>query len=215
MTTPSKSPFLTFQYLLDSNFCDEIAKSVRVEPLISQDGMPEASERYCVPLEDKIFSKIVPLVPQIENHFGIKYRGTEHLVFQQFPVSSKPAEPPHCENAVFKRKKWIKVKDRDLTAIIWLKDYQDTPPFNQATQVLGGKLEFPVYNFGLQPQKGTMVVYPSNERFISLTSAVLVGELQCIRIHMAGGTGEDGQGVWLYQPENFPGDFRTWFSDVV
>lgn len=211
----TKSPFLTFQYLLDSDLCDKIAKTVRVQPLFNEEGFPQSNERYYEPIETDIFSKIQPLIPEIETHYNIKYRGTEHLLFQQFPVTGKLAEPPHCENAVFKRKKWIKVKDRDLTAIIWLKDYQETPPFDQKTQVLGGKLEFPVYNFGLQPQKGTMVVYPANERFISLTSSVLVGELQCIRIHIAGGTGEDGQGVWLYQPNNFPGDFRTWFADVV
>ena len=211
----TKSPFLTFQYLLDSDYCDKIAKAVRVQPIFNEDGLPQSNERYVNSVEDEIFSKIQPLVPQIESHYGIKYRGTEHLLFQQFPATGKPAETPHCENAVFKRKKWIKVKDRDLTAIIWLKDYQESPPFDQTTQVLGGKLEFPVYNFGLQPQKGTMVVYPSNERFISLTTAILVGELQCIRVHIAGGTGDDGLGVWMYQPDKFPGDFRTWFADVV
>lgn len=211
----TKSPFLTYQYLLDSAFCDKIAKTVRVQPLYSDDGVPQSVERHYEAIEQEVFAKIQPHIPEIEKHYAIKYRGTEHLVFQQFPSTGKPAESPHCENAVFKRKKWVKVRDRDLTAIIWLKDYQEYPPFDQATQVLGGKLEFPVYNFGLQPQKGTMVVYPANERFISLTTAILVGELQCIRIHIAGGTGDDGQGVWMYQPDDFPGDFRTWFADVV
>lgn len=211
----TKSPFLTFQYLLDDDYCDKIAAEVRVQPLFNEDGVPQSNERFYEPLEEEIFEKIKPMIPHIESHFNMKYRGTEHLIFQQFPASGKTAEPPHCENAVFKRKKWVKVKDRDLTAIIWLKDYQEAPPFDQLSQVLGGKLEFPVYNFGLQAQKGTMVVYPSNERFISLTTAVLVGELQCIRIHMAGGVNEDGLGVWMYQPSDFPGDFRTWFSDVV
>ena len=44
------------------------------------------------------------------------------LIFQQFPANGKLGEEPHCENAVYKRKKWIKVKDRDLTGILWLKD---------------------------------------------------------------------------------------------
>lgn len=211
----TKSPFLVYQYLLRPEFCDHIAKTVRVNPTINQDNTPEAMERHYVPLEQDIFAHIEPLIPEIEQHYGLKYRGTEHLVFQQFPATGKQAEAPHCENAVFKRKKWIKVKDRDLTAIIWLKDHQDSPPFDQEKHVLGGKLEFPVYNFGLQPQKGTMVVYPANNRFISLTTAVLVGELQCIRLHIAAGTGEDGEGIWVYNPDEYQGDFRNWFSDVV
>jgi hypothetical protein len=66
-----------------------------------------------------------------------------------------------------------------------------------------------VYNFGFQPQKGTLVTYPANERFISLTSAVLVGELQCVRFHIC------GEGIWLYDPNDYPGDFRDWFAQII
>lgn len=205
-----KSPFLVFQDFLDSDRCDEIAREVRVEPDLDPEGIPLAMERHYVPLEDEIFEKFKPLISKFQQHYtGFKYRGTEHLVFQQFPATGKVAEEPHCENAVYKRKKWVRVKDRDLTGVLWLKDYKDTPPFNTETQVYGGKLEFPIYNFGFQAQKGTLVIYPSNERFISLTSAVLVGELQCIRFHVC------GEGMWLYNPDDYPGDFRVWFNDVV
>ena len=206
-----KSPFLVFQHLLEPDFCDKISQAVRVEPLKNDDGMLQATERYHTQSELQIFEKFQPLIPQLEEHYaGFKYRGTEHLLFQQFPVTNgQPAEEPHCENAVFKRKRWLKVKDRDLTGVLWLKDYQESPPFDMKTQVLGGKLEFPVYNFGFQAQKGTLVIYPACERFISLTSAILVGELQCIRFHIC------GEGLWIYNPEDFPGDFRTWFSDIV
>jgi hypothetical protein len=205
-----KSPFLVFQHLLEPEFCDKIAQDVRVEPLKNDDGILQATERYHPQSELSVFEKFQPLIPTLEEHYtGFKYRGTEHLLFQQFPVTNGNAEEPHCENAVYKRKRWLRVKDRDLTGILWLKDYQESPPFDVKTQVLGGKLEFPVYNFGFQAQKGTLVIYPACERFISLTSAILVGELQCIRFHIC------GEGLWLYQPEDYPGDFRTWFSDIV
>lgn len=205
-----KSPFLVFQDFIGFDDCDRIAREVRVNPDVDQDGNPLPMERHYVPLEGEIFEKFKPLIPNLESHYtGFKYRGTEHLVFQQFPVTGKVAEEPHCENAVYKRKKWVRVKDRDLTGVLWLKDYKDTPPFDIETQVYGGKLEFPIYNFGFQAQKGTLVIYPSNERFISLTSAVLVGELQAIRFHIC------GEGLWLYNPDDYPGDFRVWFNDVV
>jgi len=205
-----KSPFLVFQDLLDGAACDRIAAAVRVLPNKNEDGEDLAMERHHTMIEDEIFSIYKPIIPKLQEHYtGFKYRGTEHLVFQQFPATGKVAEPPHCENAVFKRKKWLRVKDRDLTGLLWLKDYQDSPPFDISTQVLGGKLEFPVYNFGFQPQKGTLVIYPSNERFISLTSAVLVGELQCVRFHIC------GEGLWMYNPDDYPGDFRNWFSQIV
>lgn len=207
----SKSPFLVIQNFISNQLCDEIADKARVEPLLGDDGQAQAIERHFIEGEDLIFDQLQPIIPQIEEHFtGFDYRGTEHMVFQQFPVTNgRLAEEPHCENAVFKRKKWVKVKDRDLTGLLWLKDFQDAPPFNPKRQVLGGKLEFPVYNFGFQPQKGTLVIYPACERFISLTSPVLVGELQCVRIHMC------SKGMYLYDPQNYPGDFRTWFEDIV
>lgn len=209
--TAHKSPFLVFQHLVEPELCDSIAQEVRVEPLKNDDGVLQATERYHPQAELKIFEKFQPLIPVLQEYYdGFNYRGTEHLLFQQFPVTNgNVAEEPHCENAVFKRKRWLRVKDRDLTGILWLKDYQETPPFDIKTQVLGGKLEFPVYNFGFQAQKGTLVIYPACERFITLTSAVLVGELQCVRFHIC------GEGLWIYNPEKYPGDFRTWFNDIV
>lgn len=207
---PIKSPFLVYQDLIDPVTCDRIAETVRVSPSLDTNEKPMAMERYHVPSEDLIFSAFKPIIPDLEKHYtGFKYRGTEHLVFQQFPVNGMLGEEPHCENAVYKRKKWIRLKDRDLTGVLWLKDYQDAPPFNLKTQVLGGKLEFPVYNFGFQAQKGTLVIYPSCERFISLTTPVLVGELQCVRFHIC------GEGIWVYDPEEYPGDFRIWLANVV
>lgn len=205
-----KSPFKVFQNIIDDKICDKIALDVRVEPLKNDDGVLQATERFHPQSEIEIFEKFKALIPELEEYFDFKYRGTEHLVFQQFPVSNgNPVEEPHCENAVFKRKRWLKVKDRDLTGILWLKDYQETPPFDVKTQVLGGKLEFPVYNFGFQAQKGTLIVYPACERFISLTSSILVGELQCVRFHIC------AEGIWLYNPSLYPGDFRTWFNDII
>jgi hypothetical protein len=206
----SKSPFLVFQHVVDADLCYKIAADLRVQPSVDEDGVAQPVARQHKEHETTLFNVIKQYIPQIEKHFGIKYRGTERLVFQQFPVTNgQMAEQPHCENAVYKRKKWIRVNDRDLTGVIWLKDFNDAPPFDLKKHVYGGKLEFPVYNFGFQPQVGTMVVYPACERFISLTTSIQVGELQLVRFHIC------ADGLWLYDPKNFPGDMRTWFNDVV
>ena len=211
MTDQYKSPFLIYQDFLTSEECDHIANMVKIETFKDDEGNLIPSERHHEGAEKEVFQKFQELTHEIEEYFtGFQYRGTEHLIFQQFPVSNgKLSEEPHCENSVYKRKKWIKVVDRELTAILWLKDYKENPPFDVNTQVLGGKLEFPVYNFGFQPQKGTLIIYPACPRFISLTSPVLVGELQTVRFHIC------GKQSWIYQPENFPGDLRTWFNHVV
>jgi hypothetical protein len=210
MTQEIKSPFLVYQGFLSPSEADEIARKARVEPDVDTEGKPLSMQKHDTTLEIPLFEKFSTLIPELEAHYkGFKYKGTEHLIFQQFPVSSEMAEKPHCENAVYKRKKWIRVRDRDLTGVLWLKDYRESPPFDINTQVLGGKLEFPVYNFGFQPQKGTLVIYPANERFVCHTTNILVGELQCVRFHVC------GEGLWIYQPADYPGDFRTWFAEVV
>ncbi len=206
----NKSPFYVIQNFISNKEAADLAKATRVEPILNDDGALDSMVRSHTQSETFLFERMKKIIPELEEHFGLKYKGTESIAFQQFPVSNgKNAEDPQCYNAVYKRKKWVRINDRALTAAIWFKDYEDQPPFNMTTQVYGGKLEFPVYNFGFQPQAGTLVVYPACERFISLITSIQVGELQMARIHM------HAEGIWIYNPADFPGDYRTWFNFVI
>jgi len=205
------SPFLVFQEFLSPKACKEILDSVKVKsPNRDANGHPTKMERFHNGAEDKIFAKFKPLIPQIESHYDLKYKGTEHLIFQHFPEGMKGlAEQPHCENSQYLRKKWVKVRERDLTGILWLKDYNDKVPLDTKHEVYGGKLEFPAYGFGLQPQLGTLVIYPAGPHFISATSPILVGDLHAVRFHIA------AEGLYLYQPEKFPGKYVDWFEEFA
>lgn len=206
-----KSPFLVFQSFLSPEECKWVTTATRVEPDVDLEGIPQPMLRAHDESQKFIFDRFQQHIPHIEEHFDIEYKTTETIQFHQFPVSnSRLAEDPHCDNAVFKRKKWVRVAGRDLTCILWLKDFQDQPPFDLQRHVYGGKLEFPVYNFSFQPQAGTLVVFPSCERFIQATSAILVGELQLAKFFVYSTNPN-----WLYDPSKFPGDFRQWFNDVV
>lgn len=208
--TSSKSPFLVYQDFLSAQECAQIATTVRVNPDVDTDGVPLTMVRSHDASESLIFNKFKALIPHIEEHYELDYKATESVQFFQHPVSNgKLAEQPHCDNAAYKRKKWVRVSARDLTCVIWLKDYADQPPFDLKRHVYGGRLEFPIYNFSFQPQVGTLVVFPSCERFIQATSPILVGELQLAKFFV------HSKNVWLYDPAKFPGDFRTWFNDVV
>lgn len=205
-----KSPFIVLQSLLSPEECKWINRATRVEPDLDLEGVPLAMTRAHPESQAFIFDRFKQHIPHIEEHYGLKYKSTETMQFHQFPVTNaKLAEQPHCDNAVFKRKKWVRVAARDLSCVLWLKDYQDQPPFDLERHVLGGKLEFPIYNFGFQPQAGTLVVFPSCERFIQATTSILVGELQLAKFYL------HSTEPWFYDPTLFPGDFRTWFNDVV
>ena len=206
-----KSPFLVYQEFLSPKACQEILDMVKVEKATKgKDGYTTKLERFHSEAEDKIFAKFKPLIPEIESHYNFKYKGTENLVFQHFPEGMKGmAESPHCENASFLRKKWVKIKERDLTGILWLKDYNDQVPLDPKIEVYGGKLEFPAYGFSLQPQRGTLVLYPAGPHFITATSPVLVGDHYAVRFHIA------ADGLWFYQPEQFQGKWSDWFEQYA
>lgn len=207
-----KSPFLVYQNFLSPKACDSILSKIQTQsPNLDTEGNPVKMERYCDDAEDIIFHKLQALIPEVEEHYGFKYRGTEKVVFQHYPEGMKGncAEPHHAENSQYLRKKWVKVRPVDITGILWLKDYNDRPPFDNGSDVFGGKLEFAAHNFSLTPQKGTLVLFPAGPHFIKAISPVLVGDLYQAKVNIG------AEGVWLYQPSNFPGHFSDWFKEYA
>lgn len=206
-----KSPFKVYQQFLSNKECDMILDEVR-NPVVDtdKDGIPMKMEKFSDKTEDIIFRHFQPLIPELESYYDLDYEGTEKLVFQQFPEGrNEPAEAPHCENSQYLRKKWVKTQHRDLTGVLWLTDYQDNPPVDTRFEVYGGKLEFPAYDFSLLPQRGTLIIYPAGPHFISAISPVLVGDLCQVRFHIS------AKNTWLYQPDNFKGNYQKWFEEFA
>lgn len=204
-----KSPFLIYQDFISPKLCDQILEKIEVkEPTLDDDGFPSKMERFNLDSQNIIFSKFKELIPEIEKHYDLKYRGTEEILFQYFPTSNGLAEDPNCANSKFLRKKWVKIKDRDITGILWLKDYNQNVPIDVKTEVYGGKLEFPQYNFSLHPQRGTLILYPAYPHFITAISQILIGDLYCARFQVS------AEG-WMYQPDKFPGTWSDWFKNFA
>jgi len=209
VSAPVKSPFLVYQDFISPKLCEQIIDKISlVEPTTDDDGFPVKMERLNAESQDIIFSKFKEHIPEVESHYNLKYRGTEEILFQYFPVSKGLAEEPNCANSKYLRKKWVKVKDRDITGILWLKDFNANVPIELKTEVYGGKLEFPQYNFSLHPQRGTLVLYPAYPHFITAISQILVGELYCARFEISAEN-------WLYQPANFGGTWDQWFKEYA
>lgn len=208
-----KSPFIVIEEFISPKLCEDIVDKLWVEqPDVDKDGDPIKMERFNEALQSSLYHKISQLVPTIEETYDVKYRGSDKLVFQYYPEFSKrAAEAPGCENSKYVRKKWVKVKDVDLTAVIWLKSYNNQIPLDPSTEVYGGKLEFPAYNFSLLPQRGMLVLYPAGPHFITAISPVLVGDLYQIKLNIAVQPKQGG--IWLYDPSQFPGTWNQWFEN--
>lgn len=207
------SPFIVTQNFLSPHICEKIIEEIKIDlPDTDKAGVPRKTERSCLQWEQDIIERFHTIIPEIETRYDSTYRGLEKPVFQYYPeYANAPAEKPGCENAKYLRKKWIQHKDVDLVGFIWLKDYNDNVPLDSRFEVFGGKLEFPVYNFSLVPQRGTLVLFPAGPHFITVISPILLGDLYQVKLNIS--IKQKNGGRWLYQPVNFPGSWEEWFSE--
>ena len=159
--------------------------------------------------QELIFERLLPIIPRLEQHYNVKYKGTEQpMVFEWLAEGSK-STPPMCENSHYVNGKWLRTKHRDLTGVLFLSEFHDTVPFDDDYEVYGGKLEFPQHGFGFNPQRGTLIVYPSDPHFINVTTGVQAGELFQIRLNIS------TEKALVYQPAEFPGEFSTWLQEFA
>jgi len=206
-----KSPFIVKQDFLSPLHCESILSDIQVlSPDTDDKGEPQKIEKHVLKWEQEIIERFRPLIPEIESTYDCLYRGLEKPVFQYFPENAKsPAEKPGCENSMFARKKWVMVKDVDLVGFIWLKNYNNAVPLDIKSEVYGGKLEFPAFNFSLVPQQGTLVLYPAGPHFISVISPILLGDLYQIKLNIS--IKQTNGGQYFYQPQKHPGKWEQWF----
>lgn len=203
----TKSPFMVYKNFLSPIICESIVDKLN---FILPDTDPEGNflpyTKYDEKCEKIIFDRLKFLTPQIEKYYDIKYKGTEHINFSWYPITTE--ENLHCENSEFLRKKWVRTRARDFTGIIFFSDYNEKEDFDTEYEVYGGKIEFPQHGFSLNPERGTLVIFPSGPHFINSISPINVGDLYFAKFHIA------SQAPYLHDPEKFPGTFQSWFAGL-
>lgn len=204
-----KSPFFVIQDFLSPLLCEQIADDINfIYPDKDPNDKPIKSMKSHDRSEEVIFQHLRPYIPKLEKHYGVEYRGTTLMMFEWYPQGCA-GEKPHSENSDYIRKKWVRTRDRDLSCVLFLCDYQDHIPFDGDFEVYGGKLEFFQHRFGFNPQRGTLVVFPSEAHFLNGTTAIKAGDLMQVRFHVA------TTSPFIYQPSDFPGDYTTWFEQLA
>ena len=206
MATP-KSPFYIIQDFISPKHCEQIVDNLGFyTPDVDQKGKPIKMMRHHEPSELLIYEQVKPLIPEIEEYYEIKHRATESVSFEFYAEGTTPK--PVCENSIWINKKWTRTVDRDISAVLFLSDYQENVPFDSDYEVYGGKLEFPQHGFGFNPERGTLIIYPSTPHFINAVSDIMFGDLFVAKFHLSAFM------PYLYDPEKFPGDYRTWFKGL-
>jgi len=203
----AKAPFFVVPNFLTPKSCEIIVDNLGLYmPDVDAEGNPLPMIRGHEESEQVIYSRFQNYIPILEQYYNYEHLGTEHTMFEVYYEGCVPEV--HCENSNYVRKKWMRTKDRDFTAVVFLSDYQDKVPFDSEYEVYGGKLEFPQHQFGFNPQRGTMVVFPSGPHFINAIAEIAAGELYIAKFHVA------ATKPYLYNPADFPGDYRSWFSHL-
>jgi hypothetical protein len=188
--------------------CEDLVDSCEFnDPNRDIEGKAVKTVKTCESGEQMLFERLQMLIPELQTHYQLKYKGTERMSFEWFPENS--VGQFMCENSEYLRSKWLRTRNRDLTAILFLSDYQEQTPFEQEFEVYGGKLEFVQHKFGFNPQRGTLVIFPSDPHFINITTTVMAGDLYQVRIQLA------AQTPYLYNPQDFLGNYTTWFTPLL
>lgn len=204
-----KSPFIIIRQFLSPKQCQNIIGRVGFYEVDKDtEGNPIKMVRGDNESEEIIFDRLVNLIPHLEEYYGYSHKGTERISFEMYPTGVET--DPLCENANWVRKKWLRTKDRDISAILFLSDYNKDAEFDSDYEVYGGKLGFHNFNFSFHPEMGTLVIYPSGPHFINSTSVAQAGDLYQARFHMA------GKMPYMYDPKDFPGaedPINNWFKD--
>lgn len=203
-----KSPFVVRQEFLSPLKCEEIVDLMDVTtPDVDDYNNILPSIRHNDKGEQIIFDRFQQLFNGIEKYYNVDYRGTEKMLFEWYPQGSKGKLT--CDSSEYMNKKWVRTRDRDITAVLFLSDYNESAQFDSLYEVYGGKLEFPTHNFGFNPERGTLIIFPSSPHFINAVAPVQVGDLFQVRIHIA------TRSPFLYQPGGFPGNFLSWFPNLL
>lgn len=204
MAVQPKSPFFVVQDFVSPQTCEDIVDTLEfITPDTDRDDHAVLTIKTNEAAEQVIYERFLNIIPQLEEYYGIEYKGMERVSFEWFPQSSQGEH--HAENANFLRGKWLRTRQRDLTAVLFLSDYQDAEAIELEFEVYGGKLEFPQHKFSFNPTRGTLVVFPSDPHFINITTPVIVGDLYQARIQIA------AKNMYIYNPQEFPGNYTMWF----
>lgn len=210
--TNIRSPFYINQEFISQKTCDYIVEYSKFNEPDEQEpdkylSKTQMMDPHC---EQLLFNRLQEFLPEIEQRFGIETRGVESMTISWHPGECVDGTDIRCANAAHVKGKWLKNKDRDLTCHLFLSTYNDNvgDGFDPDYEVFGGKLQYPQYDFSLNPQAGTLIVHPSGPHFVHAYSKVLVGDLFYVTFHIK------AKEPHIYNPTDYPGTYQQWFSNL-
>lgn len=202
----SKSPFKVHQEFLTPLECERIIKHLPLNAPDTKLNIPIPTSGESDYIDKIVCNHVNKIIPELEEYYNLTYKATSPFDYTWYTEGTK--SDFICNNSQRINQKWLRTLDRDLTGIIFLSDYNESEYFEEKFDCYGGKLEFPQHTFGFNPQRGTLVIFPSGPHFIHMTTPIRAGNLVQLRFHLA------AMEPYLYNPQDFPGDYSSWFVEV-
>ena len=203
----SKNPFFLIEEFVSPLQCEDIITRLKhTIPDSDINDVPYKTIKYNELTEFRLLPQLEALMPTLEQYYSFEAKGILPFNFEWY-VEGFHVEPHRCGSFVYQNKKWVRVSDIGFTGIIFLNDYNDSPPFDQDFEVVGGKLEFMNHQFSFNPRRGTLVFFPAAPNFMHTTGPIQAGELNQIRIHVVPTI------QYNYDMTKFPGNYKIWFKN--
>jgi len=204
-----KSPFIIIQRFISPLTCERIIECLpRVMPPTRHPDEEAPIKAVFKELGVQYLQlPILEVIPKIESHFNTPVKNLDDTYIEWFGPNA--IDKLECDNSDYISGRWTRSHNRDFSGVIFLNDYNNNVPFDNSYEVYGGKLEFPQHGFSFQPQRGTLIVYPSGPHFINYNTEIKFGDLYQVRFYL------QTQSIYLHSPADFPGDYTEWFKGVI
>lgn len=172
-------PFFIVKNFISPLICERLIddlRTLKIRPNIGQNGFPKKMLLMNKLNSLRIAQTFDPYIPLLEKHFDFGYKGTHDIFFEWFPENYM-AEPPKTEGYERTKKGWTRYREVDFIGILWLNEHNDQPPFDPSFETYGGQLEFPTFDISFNPERGTLLIFPSSPNFIYTVSGIKAGSL--------------------------------------
>lgn len=203
-----RSPFLILEEFFSPAECEDL---LCVYDLgfhnKNLEGKPIKSTLYSPLHQNRIWSRIEDYLEDIQDYYDVDVDYISEVEFEWYPEGCVN-EGMRCENSKFNDGKWSIVNRNDFSIIIFLKDYYDSSDIDPEYECRGGKLEMVNHKFSFTPERGTAIVFPSNQYFLNSTTTSSLGDVCQIRTHLTCDT------LFQYNPKNFEGNYSIWFKSI-
>lgn len=200
-----KSPFLIIRDFLSPLECEEMLSLFDIAPGSKEpEKMILSSPLY----QDRIWTYLESCFDDIESYYNVEIKHVEGVDFELYPENCIE-DKQRCENSLFINGKWSLVNRYDFTVVIFLKDYCNDKDLDPDYECYGGQLEMINHRFKFTPERGTAVIFPSNQYFINKTTPSKFGDVCQARTHITCFK------IFDYNPNNYQGNYSSWFASEI